>query len=36
MDLMILMIQADKVENVPCETANGLLIHFDKINVLIE
>ena len=28
------MIQTDKVENVPCGTANGLLIQFDKIEVV--
>jgi hypothetical protein len=26
-----LMIQTEKVEKVPCGTANGLLVHFDKI-----
>lgn len=31
---MDLMIQTDKVENVPCGTANGLLIQFDKIEVV--
>ena len=29
-----LMIQTDKVEKVPCGTANGLLITFDKIEVV--
>jgi regulator of protease activity HflC (stomatin/prohibitin superfamily) len=28
---MDLMIQTDKVERVPCGTANGLLVTFDKI-----
>ena len=28
---MDLMIQTDKVERVPCGTANGLLVSFDKI-----
>lgn len=31
---MDLMIQTDKVEKVPCGTANGLLISFDKIEVI--
>jgi erlin len=31
---MDLMIQTDKVERVPCGTANGLLITFDKIEVV--
>lgn len=28
---MDLMIQTDKVEKVPCGTANGLVVLFDKI-----
>lgn len=31
---MNLMIQTDKVSKVPCGTANGLLIYFDKIEVV--
>lgn len=29
-----LMIQTEKVEHVPCGTANGLLVYFDKIEVV--
>lgn len=32
--LLDLMIQTDKVEKVPCGTANGLLVTFDKIEVV--
>ena len=31
---MDLMIQTDKVEKVPCGTANGLVVLFDKIEVV--